>query len=279
MSAAEYTVESILDPDAFLVPSYPKGMMPNRQYVPAEVRRLAAYILKRPEDDPKLSAAITKLMPNAKPQAAPEVIPGNPARGRKLFETNGGNSGCISCHSLDPSTPLLGPPLHDAGVLRVQYLVDSIATPSKVIARQYETQLVFDGDETRQGRVSILRAPKGKADGLLLLKNQFGERKFTFRRLLVVGKLLPDAPYLERIPGDGKRLDEAAIERIEEDETGGLLGVMPASVSLMPRYDGTYTKKQIDDLVAFLKTLNGKVATSRPTSRPSSQPAADDPKH
>jgi cytochrome c oxidase cbb3-type subunit III len=81
-----------------------------------EVRQIAAYVL-----------SLGRVEPSA--------VPGDPGRGRSVFE---GASGCGSCHTVEGEGGILGPDLSGVGLRRgAHYLRESLVTPGAVVAEGY----------------------------------------------------------------------------------------------------------------------------------------------
>ena len=76
----------------------------------------------------------------------PLLLNGDPARGRKAFETGG----CLNCHRVGDQGGLAGPDLTRVGAIRTGGdILESIVYPSSGFAQGYEPYLVtkLDGEE------------------------------------------------------------------------------------------------------------------------------------
>lgn len=89
--------------------------------------------------------------------SASAALPGNPERGREIYET-GGEVGvpCASCHSLD-GTRIVGPsweglaeraPTRIEGISGVDYIRDSILNPSAYVVEGYDDLMPDSFGET-----------------------------------------------------------------------------------------------------------------------------------
>ncbi|MFQ5667823.1 MAG: c-type cytochrome [Candidatus Binatia bacterium] len=153
-SAIEYLVESLYDPNAFVVPGFPKGLMPaiNRPPIGLDGDEIASVILfLLAESDSDTDAAARDEIRTAQrtyatlgadaeaPPAAISLPRGNPQSGRDLFP----EFGCTSCHRVrgvnfhleEPvSEGGVGPDLTSIGAVQTrEYLVESLLDPNAVV--------------------------------------------------------------------------------------------------------------------------------------------------
>lgn len=156
---------------------------------------------------------------------APEVLPGDPARGRELFA---GKGACAACHIVAGEGTGLGPDLTDIGArrggahLRESLLDPGASRPARAVPwepRRFPTYVVVDV-VTRDGRV--ITGHRVNEDTFTI---QVQEADGTFRSL--------------------RKADLASLEK-------------PTHASPMPSYQDTITAAEIDDLVAFLASLRGE---------------------
>lgn len=258
-SAADYMVESLVQPDAYLVNGYSAGVMRKIGMSPVQVRRMSAYLLNIPEADPKLDAAMARFVPDAQATVAVvEEIKGDAVKGKALFYDAKGKARCFTCHNLKASSEVkLGPDLAGVGAQSVAQIRQSIVEPNKVILPSHRSYLLFNGSSTLTGRFKVTKAPKQGALGELLVVDQNQELKWPFKTLIV-----PEGVSIAGVEGvsgsldrralkDGKWSDEV-IEFIEESEAP-VVAVMVSGQSAMLSYKGLLTADEIEDLVAFLK--------------------------
>lgn len=156
MGAEEYLKQSILEPDVYVVPGYPPGIMPPnyRELLTEEDVQGPGSLPPHPASNGSnpystggetmkrrlfwwllvlvgamaLSACGGQATPQGEPeaqapageQAAP--VTGDPQRGKELFQAPAlaGQAGCSSCHSLEPDVTLVGPSLAGIGTSAAQ---------------------------------------------------------------------------------------------------------------------------------------------------------------
>lgn len=111
MSAEAYLLESLITPEAYLVPGYPK-MMPSALKPPAnltmaEVKAVIAYLQSLGGMEPTLKVT-------AEDAAANKVASGPVHRGRTLMN----HHGCIGCHKVEGEGGEIGPDLTRAATNR-----------------------------------------------------------------------------------------------------------------------------------------------------------------
>lgn len=92
-------------------------------------------------------------------EAAPAPAEGgaaDPAAGKAIFEQTivGSNAGCVTCHSLQPGTVLVGPSLagiattaatREAGKSAEEYLRESILAPDAYVVEGFQSGLMLSG--------------------------------------------------------------------------------------------------------------------------------------
>lgn len=150
-SAIKYLVESLYDPDAFVVPGFPKGLMPaiNRPPISLDGDEIASailFLLAASDIDPDAamgdeirSAQKTFASLGADDEAPPAAISlpaGNPTSGHDLFP----EYGCTSCHKVRGVSFAgggeggVGPELTSIGAIQTrEYLIESILDPNAVV--------------------------------------------------------------------------------------------------------------------------------------------------
>lgn len=140
VSAKDYILESIFEPDVFVAPGV-TGQMPSGlldDMPDYAVRGLLAYLLQYGgESDAQdlLSTEIKRPVRSGLPRLPIRL--GSARRGEKLFNEK---LGCGSCHGYLglPGESLLAPSLAQAGLLSEEYLRESLRDPSAVIVPGYE---------------------------------------------------------------------------------------------------------------------------------------------
>lgn len=163
------------------------------------------------------------------------VVPGDPAKGRKIFSEAGH---CSDCHMVNGTGGVLGPDLSRVGAARsVSYLVDSIRQPDKELSsgmtdpnNHYGLPLVYDS-------VTLTRS-----DGT-------------------------------RLTGIARNEDTYSVQLIATDQKLHLLlkkdltAITHQRRSLMPPYsEDALDAVQLQDLIAYLETLRGSENLNTPSS-------------
>ncbi len=225
MSAEDYLAQSILKPNAFRRPGE-QGVMPADIAVGLDRHDVASLVgfLTTLEGSPK-PGQLARL-------AAEVVLPELKERERVDFRTVeagkrlfAGKGQCATCHILrqTPGMSVRAPSLLASGHHDAAYLRDSICRPSHRITAGYEVWNI----PVNSGKVYSGRLLSRDSEALELLSVQSGRTQIV------------------RIP----------LERVERDEQNVPM-IGPTSTSSMP--DGlttTLSELEIDQIVAFLKTL------------------------
>ena len=224
LSAPEYVLESILDPEAVIAPGWQRGM-PRRLTSGLEkdvVRGLVALLCSQSaEIDMAEIAALD--VPDPGPEEEPIAI--GRARAEMALEALEGKGKCLQCHSLYNAahSRLAAPSLFHAGLADPEQLRESITEPSKVVAPAYRASNVF----LREGSVEAIRYVDRTDDVLegYKVENQ---------RLVPV---------------------EIPMSKIQKDATGEPL-VRASQVSPMPEgYDTILSPEEIDAIVDLIRSL------------------------
>jgi putative heme-binding domain-containing protein len=231
VTAADYLVESLIQPGAYLVEGYrdemPPAQLPPVQLRPAELKALILFLMDQGgRPDPRAIRIRDWELPS--PSSGAATILGDAARGRELFFDPAGPAGCAACHRIDSrgaSGTVLGPDLSRIGSIRpAEFLMESLRQPSARIAAGYATVAL----ELRDGTV-LVGVDRG-AD-----QNQF--------RLILYWDLAQavasgQAAALTRVP-------RAQVLR---------RSVQPLS-SMPGNYGELLTKEETQDLVAYLTSV------------------------
>ncbi len=233
-SAAQYILQSIAQPDVFLVPGYndemPKVYQPPVSLYPSEVKAVVFYLLSLAGDSAvstfELPAVITSYYET--PQEPIVKIKGDPIAGRKLYFNIYDAAACVTCHTAMDSAGLasgksVGPDLSAIGLIRsAEHIYRKIIKPDSNIVSGYEDMLF----KTKSGRFFT---------GLIHSEDA----------LKVV--------LMDRLGAETIILKKEIAKRL------------PQSISNMPmNYAELLTEKQIQDLVAFLVTQKYSGKTNLP---------------
>jgi len=144
-TATDYIVESLADPDAYVVEGFSAAMP--RVYLPPislstdEIQAVIVYMQAQGcAPDPaaiELPAAILNAAAGqlAGVSSFSLVVVGDPAAGRALFADSAGPAGCVQCHTVTGAGGQVGPDLTDvAATQTLEYIFESIMNPSAAIA-------------------------------------------------------------------------------------------------------------------------------------------------
>ena len=144
-TATDYIIESIADPNAYLVEGF-SAAMPKVYLPPISLSsdKITSVILYMQAQGCTPDVSVIDLPPeilNAAAAAAEGVAPfslvlvGDPNAGRELFADPAGSAGCIQCHAVAGEGAEVGPELTDvAGTQTLEYIFESILDPSAAIA-------------------------------------------------------------------------------------------------------------------------------------------------
>jgi putative heme-binding domain-containing protein len=231
MTAAEYILESILDPGAFRAPGVtggmPEGLVRRGKNVRhRDVRQLVGYLANRGATAGADEIDRLSIPEVAKTSTADEDLDFRQVKlGEAIFR---GKGQCTTCHPLRAGAVvnLTGPSLLNVGTLTADELREAIEKPSAKIAPGYQRAVA----ERADGRVVEGRLVEKTDDGIYVLQtNPAGELATVF------------VPFCE-------------MERSGEQ---GKLPYMVSKSSIMPGMKGVLTGEEIDALVAFLRNRHG----------------------
>jgi cytochrome c2 len=148
-NGAEYIVESVMDPTAYVVEGYQPSMPPvGRQLSDLELVAVVSFLQSqggevtvngqsrfpkwRGEDGGAAPAA-------AAPAPATAAVAASGASGAELVQ----KWGCVTCHNFDKPDKLVGPSLWDVGARKdVNYIRESILEPDAVVVEGFPAGLM-----------------------------------------------------------------------------------------------------------------------------------------
>src|SRR5215510_1817742 len=146
-NGAEYLVESVMDPTAYVVEGYQPSMPPvGRQLNDLELVAVVAFLQSQGGEVtvngqshfPKWRGEGGGAMPAAAAPATAAVAPSG-ASGQELVQ----QWGCVACHKLDGPEKLLGPSLWDIGARKdANYIRESIVEPDSVVVEGFPAGLM-----------------------------------------------------------------------------------------------------------------------------------------
>jgi putative heme-binding domain-containing protein len=183
-TATDYLMESLLEPAAYVVDGFSNIMaVPWRPPIALKADEIKAVITylqslgatpdtaaieKSPFIGPLRAAAAAAASAQAAPPAK-LLVTGNAEEGRKVFFDAQGNASCGKCHRVAGQGSEVGPELTTiAGMQPLDYLVESILQPSKVIVPGYEPMLL----RMKDGRMVTGIIKKETADLIELADSQ-----------------------------------------------------------------------------------------------------------
>lgn len=162
-TAAQYLVESVYDPNAFIVAGYPAKQMTPVNKPPIalshdEILAVLCYLnsLGGMTDAEFVEALRTAQDPWRKGLLTPgtgveevrlPILPGDAGRGGEQYE----KQGCVRCHRIGEEGQEIGPELTAIGASQTaDYLLESLLDTSAVIVKGYKQTIVFWKDDSRE---------------------------------------------------------------------------------------------------------------------------------
>jgi cytochrome c oxidase cbb3-type subunit III len=182
--------------------------MPEARFERDDIRKVAAWVLKLGE-------------------LPPEVVPGDPARGRTVYF---GKGACALCHSLEGRGGAFGPDLSDIGLRRgTSHLRRALVEPGADVPRAF----------SRNGT------------GVTITQNFLLVRVATKGGRRVTGIRMNEDAFSIQIRDASQQIHsfwKADLAELHKD-----WGQSP-----MPGYDRVLSKDELDDMVAFLVSLKSE---------------------
>jgi len=156
MGAAEYLVESVYNPNAYVVPGYPRNQMRpvNKPPIGLSHDEILAVITFLNSLGGRTDAAFVEQVRKAQdpwrrgvlqPEEAeeefrPPIFSGDTNRGREIFR----RQPCIQCHRVGLEGREIGPELTKIGASQTpDYILESILNPNAVIVRGYKQTIIL----------------------------------------------------------------------------------------------------------------------------------------
>ena len=170
-SAAEYLVESLYNPNAYIVAGYPRNQMTPAHKPPIalahdEILAIVVFLNSLGgQSDMAFIQQVRKAQEPwrqglLKPEAGAEeaklpVLPGDTGRGAEIFR----RLGCVGCHRVGAEGGHLGPDLTTIGASQsAQYLLESSLEPNAVLVRGFKPITVIWTNPALPELQGLLRA-------------------------------------------------------------------------------------------------------------------------
>lgn len=288
-SAAEYLIESLYNPDAYIVPGYPRKQMTPAHRPPIalahdEILALVVFLNSLGgQSDKSFIQQIRKaqepwrqslLQPEAGAEDAKlPVLPGDAHRGAEIFQ----ELGCIGCHRVGAEGGHVGPDLTAIGASRsAQYILESSLDPNAVIVRGYKPLTVVWTNPALPDVQGLLRAwipNEEHPQALRLSVDAAGVREEMEIDLAEVAQVGDTAVTVER---DGQTSQHIGNYVSGDQNTGVTLLSWEASrwieiriaaasiqsirlpTSPMPGFGEAMTPREAYDLLAYLLAQKGR---------------------
>jgi cytochrome c2 len=225
MSAEQYILESILDPDAFVAPQNHRGMPRGiaRKLAPETIRNIVAYLASQGAA-PDFAAIRRLEIPDLRSAAQERVIRREDMElANQLIRSK---AKCLECHTLHRNAEyqVFAPAILAVGLSDPQQLHESVVEPSKVIAPAYlDAQVMLTSGESMTGRV-LSRDDKQIT---LLVRNETNQ----LHKVVI------------------------AMEEVEEED--GKPMIVPAQLSPMPKgLDEVLTPEELRVILLMIEQLN-----------------------
>jgi len=228
-TATDYLVESIADPQAYIVEGFagamPKVYLPPISLTPEEITAVIVYMQTQGcEPDPAVIELPSEILNAAATEVAAGgeftlALVGDPAAGQELFFDAEGAAGCIQCHTVGEEGADVGPELTDvAGTQTLAYIFESIMDPSaQIAAGDYEpiqVQLndgsVLSGIITGEDETALTIKDKEGVETVVNLSDISRERRYpdipslmpgNFGQLLTVQQVADLIAFLQQSAG------------------------------------------------------------------------------
>lgn len=290
MRAAEYLVESVYDPNAFVVPGYPKNQMTPINKPPIalshdEILAVLAFLnTLGGKTDADFVSELRKTQDPwrrglRKPQQEVErpllpILSGDADRGHELFR----DWGCSTCHRVGEEGADTCPDLTAIGGSQsAEYIMESILDPNAVIVKGYKEVTVLWKKQDREklrGRPLEWIPDRDHPRRLRLLVNEGGtkvETEVDLAEVAYVGDTtvdVKDDDDVEVLSGDyvdGDKDTGLTLMLLEEGQwvkrsiaSGDIEFLNPPSSSMPWNFAEMMTPGHLYDIVTYLRAQKGK---------------------
>ena len=288
LSAAEYLVESVYDPNAFVVSGFPRDQMspvnkPPIALTDDEILATLCYLntLGGTTDQDfvdELRAAQEpwrqglRQVSESGERARIPIFPGDSNRGAEVFEAQG----CNRCHRVTAEGPEIGPDLSSIGAAQSpQYLLESVLNPRAVIVRGYGTVVVIRNGENQisASGTPVEWIPNKERPERVRLSAQVGT-EIVETEVILSDVMFGDTIMRVRVDGELQRVLGEHVEGdadtgvtlrifengawVEHNFPPGVIDFVNLPASPMPQNFGDLvTPREAYDLVTFLLEQKG----------------------
>jgi putative heme-binding domain-containing protein len=289
ISGAEYLVESVYNPNAFIVSGYPKNQMQPVNKPPIalshdEILAVITYLntlggttdmdfveqLKKAQEPWRQGLLKAE---EGEEKFRPPVFKGDVVAGHENFQQI-----CIKCHRVGPEGRDIGPELTQIGASQSgEYILESVLDPNAVIVRGYKETIVMwkeRGRESLRGTALEWYPEKDRPQRLrlgVLVGEETEEREVDLTEAACVGDTVVgierDGKFQslcgEYVSGDEETGITLTVFNegfwVEEHFTPEEIDFMNAPMSPMPaNFSEEMTPREIYDLVAYLLAQKGE---------------------
>lgn len=226
LTAAEYILESILDPDAFVSPSSRPGMPNNvaAELSPEAIRNVVAFLASCgafPDYDKIASLEIPDRRSDQTEKISVRLK--DMDRAVHILQEKGS---CLQCHSLHnhPEYQVFAPGLFGVGLTDKTLLKQSIVDPNKIVLPHFRS-------------VNVILQSGDRVSGRLISRNE--SRLVLFTR------------------DKESRVERREIPLSEVETEDGQPLILESKVSLMPTgFDKILTHEEIEAIITLIRQLN-----------------------
>lgn len=285
-SAAEYLVESLYNPNAYIVPGYSRNQMTPAHKPPIalahdEILALVVFLnsLGGQSDEPFIQQVRKAQEPwrqgLLQPEAGAEeaklpILSGDAGRGTEIFR----RLGCVGCHRVGAEGGHLGPDLTAIGASQsAQYLLESILDPNAVLVKGFKPITVVWRNRALPELQGLLRAwiPNQEHPQTLRLLSVNGEEKeIDLAKVAQVGDTVVTVEkegqtvrYVGNYVSGDERIGVALLfwepgRWVERRIPAASIQSIRLPSSPMPAYGEALTPRETYDLLAYLLAQKGR---------------------
>jgi putative heme-binding domain-containing protein len=224
MSGAQYVLESVLDPDAFVAPENRRGMPRNlaAALAPDDLRNVIAYVMSR-GDTPDFDEISRLAVPDRRGTSRRTIHREDMELAERVLRER---AECLQCHSLyrNAEYTVFAPPLFGTGLSDIDQVRESISQPSQLVLPEYRAVNVV----LKDGRVVTGRLVERSDERLVLITR-----------------------------GTRNELVRVEIEMSDVDTEDGAAWIASSEVSPMPAgLDKLLTPEELNALLMLIRQLN-----------------------